>query len=432
MSGASSTENSTRGRCQQIALTASGLEQASVIEPESFVFVIGESVYRCSRFQAAFLSKTVADLFLTDPFITQYVIDDIPDPENLFGLIWHLLRHGTVELAEGNLSTLQQFTHRLRCEELDRRLFEFQLSGEDLTVANAVARLLLKSDRLLPIDGEVEFIASRLDEIDSLDRLSLVLLEIILESRSLRIETEDWLLDLICGLGSEYENLIGYVRCEFLSAIGIAKFVETIEIEQIHSVLWNSICSRLQNTCSSSPDLRRLKSRRFPHAKSDLEGIIHHLSLKCGGNVHTKGLVTITASSSYSGQQPVETIANFGQPSNWVSYATPNSWVMFDFKEPQVSIEGYSVNSGPVGYWLLTWEMEASDDASSWRTIHGRSTKELVGVNHTRYFACNSASKEFHRYVRIRQTGVNHNNSLYLEIGSLELFGRLRLGTSAK
>jgi hypothetical protein len=163
---------------------ALGLEQASVLEPDSFLFVVGDSEYSCSRFQALFLSKTVSSLFLTDP----------------------VLQHGTFEVTEANLYTLRQFTQRLKCEELDRRLFEFELSGEDLNERNAVAHLLLKPNRLLSIDEEVEFIAFRLDEIESLDRLPPSLLEIVLECVSLRIETEDWLLELICGLGSEYES----------------------------------------------------------------------------------------------------------------------------------------------------------------------------------------------------------------------------------
>jgi hypothetical protein len=161
MSQASATPSSSTRRSQQITISPRGLEQAGVLEPDSFVFVIGDTEYPCSRFQAAFLSKTISDLFLTDPLTSQFVIDDIPDPSHHFQSIWTVLQHGTLEVTETNLSTLQQFTQRLKCEELDRRLFEFELSGEDLNERNAVARLLLKSNRLLSVDAEVEYIAFR-------------------------------------------------------------------------------------------------------------------------------------------------------------------------------------------------------------------------------------------------------------------------------
>jgi hypothetical protein len=352
------------------------------------------------------------------------VIDDIPDPNHHFQSIWNVLQHGTLEVTETNLSTLQQFTQRLKCEELDRRLFEFELSGEDLNERNAVSRLLIKSNRLLSIDEEVAFIASRLDEIESLNRLPPSLLEIVLESVSLRIETEDWLLELICGLGSEYDFLIRYVRCEFLSPAGIDKFIETVDVERIDSVLWASICSRLKNTCTSSLDPERLKVQIFPHGSADLEGIIRHLTAKCGGNVHTKGSVAITA--SFANGSCAETIADFGQPSGWYSNATSGAWFMFEFNELSVSIDGYSLNSGTTGYYLRTWELEVSNDKSSWVKIDGRATNELNGSNVTRYFACNSASTEFYRFVRIRQTNTNHNGNWYLAIGNVEFFGRLQ------
>jgi hypothetical protein len=190
MSQLSSDRNSSRARSQQITLSALGLEQTSVLEPDSFLFAVSDSAYRCSRFQAVFFSKTVADLFLTYPLTAEFVIDDILDPDHHFQSIWSILRYGTLEVTETNVSSLQQFAQRLKCEELGRRLFEFELSGEELNEANAVSRLIRKSGRLLGINEEVEFIASRLDEIESLDQLSPLLLEIILESVSRRIETE--------------------------------------------------------------------------------------------------------------------------------------------------------------------------------------------------------------------------------------------------
>jgi hypothetical protein len=423
MSRASDTQNSSKPRSQQITLSALGLERTSVLEPESFTFVGGESVYRCSKFQAVFLSKTVSDLFLTDPLTAEFVIDDIPDPEHDFGLIWNVLQHGNLEVTERNVLTLQQFTQRLKCDELDRLLFEFAISGEDLNAQNAVSRLLLKSSRVLTIDEEVEFIASHLDEIESLGRLSPSLLEIVLESTSLQIESEDWLLELICGLGSEYENLIRYVRCEFLSSGGIDKFIEAVALDQIDSVLWNSVCCRLKNTCSSSVNPRRIKGWRFSHGGSDFEGILHHLSVKHGGNVHTKGVVTITASSRCSGWKSVETIADFAQRSNWLSDNISDSWVQFDFKELKVSVSGYSVNSH---YRVQLWDMEVSNDGSSWVRIDRRSTNELNNSNVVKYFDCNLPSAEFHRYVRMHQTGVNGYGNHRLGIGNLEFFGRLR------
>jgi hypothetical protein len=327
-------------------------------------------------------------------------------------------------VSENNVPTLHQFAQRLKSDELGRLLFDFAFGG-DLNQRNAVSRLLLKSNRFLPIDEEVEFIAFRLEEIEGLGRLPPSLLEIVLESSSLRIESEDWLLDLIWGLGNEYESLIRCIRCEFLSRRGIEKFIEAITLDRIDSVLWNSVCCRLRNTCSSLSDPVRtgLRTLCFPHGTSDFEGILHHLCVECEGNPHTKGLIAIRASTSHPSQPSVETIADFGQPSRWESLNRANSWVMFDFKELTVSVDGYSLRSR---FQLSTWVMEVSDNRGLWSKIDEQSTSELTNVNATKYFACHSRSPQFHRYVRIRQTGVNGHGTDHLLISNLEFYGRLR------
>jgi hypothetical protein len=203
------------------------------------------------------------------------------------------------------------------------------------------------------------------------------------------------------------------------------KFIEAIDFNRVDSVLWHSICCRLRNTCSSPLDPDRFKGLKFVHGESHFEGIIHHLSLKCGGNVHTKDLVSITPSSTYSGQQSVETITDFGRPSNWYTQNVANSWLLFDFKSAVLSIDGYYVNSGGMGAWLVDWVMEVSSDGSSWVTIDERRTTELKGPNRTKYFECTSPCAQLHRMVRIRQTGPNGSGSHQLGIGNIEFFGRL-------
>jgi hypothetical protein len=101
---------------------------------------VGKEQYNCSTFQAAFLSKAVSELFLADPIASELVIDDILDPEEHFRTLVHCMHHGTLEITESNVQTLQKFTDRLRCEELGRRLFEFELAGETMNERNVVQR----------------------------------------------------------------------------------------------------------------------------------------------------------------------------------------------------------------------------------------------------------------------------------------------------
>jgi hypothetical protein len=117
-------------------------------------------------------------------------------------------------------------------------LFESEVAADELNERIAVSRWLLKSNRLLAADEEVEFIASRSGEMYHVDRLPDSLLDMIVETVSLRIESADWLLDLICGPGSDFESLVLFVGCEFLSwsqtGATIAKFIDTVYVDRIN------------------------------------------------------------------------------------------------------------------------------------------------------------------------------------------------------
>jgi hypothetical protein len=73
------------------------------------------------------------------------------------------------------------------------------------------------------MNGETEFIASHFSEmsVESIKNLDVWILKVILNLDSLRIESEDWLLGFIFELGSEYFEIVGSVRFEYLSFASI-------------------------------------------------------------------------------------------------------------------------------------------------------------------------------------------------------------------
>ena len=64
-------------------------------------------------------------------------------------------------------------------------------------------------------------------------------------------------------------------------------------------------------------------------------GILSHLSDECGGNVHYKGIVNITASSDSDHGQSHQ-VTNYGWGGYWKSDSLSNAWICFDFKEKRV------------------------------------------------------------------------------------------------
>jgi hypothetical protein len=59
--------------------------------------------------------------------------------------------------------------------------------------------------------------------------------------KSLTIESEDWLIELIFNLGSSYFTLLGEVRFEFLSSNWIDFFFEHFCFEDMNSDIWHHI-----------------------------------------------------------------------------------------------------------------------------------------------------------------------------------------------
>ena len=158
--------------------------------------------------------------------------------------------------------------------------------------------------------------------------------------------------------------------------------------------------------------------------------IISHLTGKCGGNVHEKGIVTATASGVGDSYRPKNAV-EIGTDSEFRSENVRNSWLCYDFKTPRVIPTSYSIKSPNFdpGVWQpKSWILEVSNDGSeeSWRVIDRReNNSELNGRHLTRNFAITSELSEPFRFIRLRLTGENHEGGHRLVICSLEVFGWL-------
>ena len=156
-----------------------------------------------------------------------------------------------------------------------------------------------------------------------------------------------------------------------------------------------------------------------------LDGIIAHLTRECGGNVHKKGAIEITTSSVYSNYK-TESVVDLGTDTCFCSKNEPNQWICYDFKEQRVSPTSYSMRTG-LNSQPRFWVLEVSNDGSEWEVADRRENEELNGEHVTRNFTISAPSSGAFRFVRLRQTGENYSGGNYLDISSLEIFGRFPL-----
>jgi hypothetical protein len=157
-----------------------------------------------------------------------------------------------------------------------------------------------------------------------------------------------------------------------------------------------------------------------------LSGIIAHLTAKCGGNVHKKGVVEITASSVPSSSYSPWNAADLRKVSSeFSSRNKPDQWISWDFKALRIEPTHYTIRTskyGPNTFHLKSWAVEGSDDGASWTEIDRReNNSDLNDRSAVKTFAV-SRSGSF-RMIRLHQTGPTHNGNNVMNLNAFEVFG---------
>jgi hypothetical protein len=412
-----------------------GLENAASLMINDFALLLRDDKFQCSRFEAAFLSPRITAALLQDPTMEEYEIgveagsDEEFASDSVASLI-SLSRNGSLELTESNFASVKRIAKSLGNSELCEALWGFKIEGEDVSHLNVVDRLSLCDFLSVAGSRELDYLSSHFYEIDRavLEQVSHADLRKVLESEHLRIDSEDALLDFLFELGTDYFDLLGCLQTEYLSRAGMSRLLETISREEVDESLWKSLCRRLLLFIPSYPlPESRFHVADFPFDSSHpFKGIVSHLSSECGGNVHTQGIVSITASSNM--HNVCHQVADYNWTNYWNSCNEPNSWIQFDFKNRKISPTHYTVKSdGNGGYHLLKWALDGSNDGTSWTNLDRRETKDLDGDYIVKSYECGSiqGSRSFFRFVRLTQTGPNTSRRCDLQLANLEFFGEV-------
>jgi hypothetical protein len=149
------------------------------------------------------------------------------------------------------------------------------------------------------------------------------------------------------------------------------------------------------------------------------------LTVKCGGNVHGKGVVEITASNVFNSKTAPRNVADLGTYSEFWSADKPGQWICEDFQALRIDPTRYTVRAfyrTPNYAHVKSWAVEGSDDGASWREIDRReNNSDLNDEDAVKTFAV-AQPGSFHR-IRLRQTAPNHYNNNCLIFIVFEVFG---------
>jgi hypothetical protein len=163
-----------------------------------------------------------------------------------------------------------------------------------------------------------------------LDVIPVSVLFHILSHDLLKISSEDDLLSYISSRicsDPEYLDLRQFIRFECLSTEFIPLFLSALP-DSIDRHIWESIARRLMSPRELTFPLQAVRS---------LDGIISYLTRKHEGNVHDKGIVTITSKSvDDDGPKNFSYLADLTSGSSFGSKNEPGQWVCWNFHEMRV------------------------------------------------------------------------------------------------
>jgi hypothetical protein len=360
---------------------------------------------------------------------------DVDDKSNLFSSVVSLGRGDVFSVESSIRSAFLSICSELWNEEL----FNCVSNSHDkaLTIDNVIDCMEHKRRMRRDMSNEIEFIASHFDEMsNSLALTDFCLIDAVLSHWSLKIKSEDSLYDFIFSqiqTEPDFFELFAHVQFEFLSVSRVEKFCSMISesIGRMTFSIWTGLSRRI--VLSVSPDYSndRVESHSHRVSKFDpsnsarFEGIIAHLTKRCGGNVHDHNIVTISADHEQPGS-PGKYAADLATSTEFCSRNAPNQWICYDFKTMLIEPTHYSIRSYLAAKYvhLKNWIIEGSTDGKSWTELDRRdNNNDLNGSSASATFSISRSAPV--RMIRLRQTGPNHGGSNFLDMTAFEIFGSL-------
>lgn len=158
---------------------------------------------------------------------------------------------------------------------------------------------------------------------------------------------------------------------------------------------------------------------RFEYKNQDFDGIFNYLKNKSDLNNE----VNMSYSSINNGRSM--NIFNYNSSDRFGSDNFENSWLRIELKNHQIIPTNYTIKTSSMRQ-PKNWVIEGSNDCSNWEIIDKNQNCSLMNGNSvTHTFNIDESHHKKFKYLQIRQTGPNWENTNYLMIESIEFYGFL-------
>ena len=154
-------------------------------------------------------------------------------------------------------------------------------------------------------------------------------------------------------------------------------------------------------------------------------GIIDRLAQNARDNPVRAGLIEVTGNSYNRGYDLVlPFLFKPGWSGWWASKNEKNSYLVFDFKDHKIRIDGYAIKTYHASNeWrhLKSWVLEGSN-GDGWQTLHRVKRSGALNDSHaTAYFRVKTQGT--FKLIRLRMKGKNFYGDNHLFITGIEFFG---------
>lgn len=285
---------------------------------------------------------------------------------------------------------------------------------------------------------EIQFFSSHFINVISRKKeefltISTESLENILSSKYLVLNDEDELLSLILELYTndhKKSKLFEYIEFTNISLSKMHEFIEIFDVNDLTHETWKSISNRLETDLKSlkkqeikgryKSDRKIEKGKEIIHKEKEFEGIINELKK----NFNIKNEIDITCSFLWGGNS-WNIIEYEDESSYFYTSNSENSWICIEFRKHRIIPTSYTIRSSN-GYHPQSWVIEGSVDNKNWEILSEEKDNKVFSrqtIVHS--FPIQNQSEHEVKFIRLRQTGKNSNNSHHLYFSAIEYYGRL-------
>ncbi|KAI5499950.1 protein ubiquitination [Trichomonas vaginalis G3] len=417
---------------KKFRLSAQGLQQTALCAKEhNFTFIAGEHEYHCHSFFADFISPKIAEMHLTDPLADTFYID-LNDDNYEFQKIIDLMQGKTISNVRPSYIT--KVAKILRNQELfDAFSVKLDYNAEEPDFQGIIAIIDEKHDFGLDYSTEVNFLAQHFHDIPHklLYGLPLPVMEKILTSKLLLIDSEEEIFNIVCNLikynGPEYAHLFSNVIFENLDSKTMSSFIKEFDPSNIDASIWNVIKSRLTLEVQCSIDYSRYKKlvTKIPHNPENPFAGVFDFLFKAKKGLLPKNLVSVFLSNE---THIADKFFARDSTSPWHFTEKYDNYLQLDFKSSLIAMTGYEIKMGGSGSSRSSdnfhdWVIEVSDDQTNWEIVDKKERNTDLAPDSSMYFELEKQTPPS-RFIRWRITkdpGKSSNNTL--NIKQFEIYG---------